>query len=145
MRKIALLIILIVFLLSLDGSFAFFSSKKQQPVIFLTPYNPEVVQNYDSVLSTHNIFKINSRIYFSIYNKKGFSSNYIKYQIVKQDDNAHIGGYSRVRNSVKKLSNKNYYSDYFVLSQTGKYYIQIFDITNLNQWVAINEFRVVDD
>ena len=37
----------------------------------------------------------------------------------------------------------NYY-DYFILYEAGKYYLQIFDIENLNQWIVIGEFRVVD-
>jgi hypothetical protein len=48
-----------------------------------------------------------------VYNPQGFKSDYIKYQVFKQDDKAHIGGYSRIRNITKKLNNKNYYIDYF--------------------------------
>ncbi len=90
------------------------------------------------------IFKIGEKIYFLAYTPLGFKSDYIKYQVVKQDDNAHVGGYSRIRNVTCRVKNKNYYSDYFILYEAGKYYLQIFDIENLNQWIVIGEFRVVE-
>ncbi len=92
-----------------------------------------------------NVFPVNSRIYFAISNPKGFKSDYIKYQIVKQDDKAHIGGLTRIRNVTCRLKNKNSYFDYFLLGEAGVYYIQIFDITNLQQWVAIERFKVVSE
>ena len=106
---------------------------------FLTKKDLDLVDNESAV------FKINQRIYFHIYSKKGFSSNFIKYQIVKQDNNAHIGGYSRIRNITKRIKNKNYDSEYFVLSETGKYIIQVFNIENLNHWIAYRAFLVVDE
>ena len=90
------------------------------------------------------VFKTNERIYFQINVPKGFKSQYIKYQIVKQDDNAHMGGYTRIRNITVKVNSKHSYSDYFVLSQKGKYYIQVFDIENLQQWLAIGSFLVIE-
>ena len=83
-------------------------------------------------------------IYFFIYVPEGFESQYIKYQIVKQDDKAHIGGYTRIFNYLKKVSNKHTYSDYFTLSQAGKYYIQVYNITNLHRWIALGRFNVVE-
>ncbi len=133
----------IFFSIFTNPSFAF--SKKKNSTLFLTPYNPITQSAYDIKLENYTTFKKNERIYFYIYNPKGFSSDYIKYQISKQEDNAHIGGYSRIRNITKRVKNKNYYVDYFVLSQSGKYLIQIFDITNLNQWLVFSEFRVVDE
>ena len=91
-----------------------------------------------------NIFHIGEKIYFLAYTPEGFKSDYIKYQLVKQADEAHVGGYSRVRNVTCRIRNKNYYSDYFILYEAGKYYLQVFDIQNLHQWVVIGEFRVVE-
>ena len=71
-------------------------------------------------------------------------SDYIKYQIVKQDDNAHVAGYTRIRNITCRVKNKNYYSDYFILFEEGKYFLQVFDIQNLHQWLVIGGFRVVE-
>lgn len=137
MKKI--LLILLIFLLSVP-CFAFSFSKKEKPNLIITSYDPSVEKN----IEPQDVFKVEQKIYFMIYTKTGFKSDYIKYQIVKQDDNAHIGGYTRVRNITRRVRNKNYYYDYFTLSQAGKYYIQIFDIQNLHQWLAIGAFRVVE-
>lgn len=135
-------------------SFIFFSTntfgfelfkKTPKPALFLTSYNPSTELQYDKIIKSQEFFKTNSRIYFQIYNPKGFKADYIKYQIIKQDDNAHTGGYSRIRNITSRLKNKNYYSNYFTLSEAGKYYLQIFDIENLQQWVAIAHFTVEND
>ncbi len=140
MRKVLLTI-----LLSILVSIAAYAKKQNKPVIIMSSYDPTVVEAYNNTITSHNIFAVNSRIYFTIYNPKGFKSDYIKYQIIKQDDNAHIGGYTRIRNLTKKVNDKYSYTDYFVLASKGKYYIQVFDITNLHQWLAIDEFRVIDD
>lgn len=131
-------IISIVFILLLTCSAAFCWGKKAKSVLILSD-SPENLLK----LNAKNVFNTNSRIYFAISNPKGFKSDYIKYQIVKQDDKAHIGGFSRVRNVTCRLKDKNSYVDYFLLSEAGIYYIQIFDITNLQQWVAIERFQVV--
>ena len=43
-----------------------------------------------------------------------------------------------------RIKNKNYYSDYFILYEKGKYYLQVFDIENLQQWIVIGSFNVVE-
>ncbi len=123
----------------------FFKKEDNKTYLFLDTKDPRDVQGIDAKLASYQVFKKSDKLYFYIYNKNGFKSDYLKYQIVKQDDNAHIGGYTRIQNKTIRLKNKNYYLDYFVLNQSGKYYIQIFDITNLNQWIAFGEFRVVDE
>lgn len=90
------------------------------------------------------VFKTGEKIYFQIIVPKGFKSDFIKYQIVKQDDNAHTGGYTRIKNITVKVKSKYDYTDYFVISQKGKYFIQVFDIENLHQWLAIGSFLVVE-
>lgn len=142
MKKILYFILLMLFLFS-QSSFAF--GKKNQPVLFLSPYDPRVESDNDTQIEHYDVFKVNSRIYFYVYTPKGFQSDYIKYQIVKQEDNAHMGGYTRIRNITKRVRDKNSFCDYFVLSQSGKYLIQVFDITNLHQWIVYGEFRVVDE
>ncbi|MBR2068548.1 MAG: hypothetical protein IJ877_02180 [Candidatus Gastranaerophilales bacterium] len=119
--------------------------KKSNPVIFLTPYDPRAKISYDEKIEPVNVFRVGDRIYFSTYTKKGFKSDYIKYQIVKQEDNAHTGGYTRVMNKTVRVNNKNYYVDYFIINKAGKYFIQIFDITNLQQWIVMGAFAVVDE
>ena len=138
-------IITILIILLLIPSNAFLFKKKEKPILILSSKDPLLFTNYDEKITEHSVFKINSKIYFLIHVPDGFKSNYIRYQIIKQDDNAHDGGYSRVRAKNIRIKDKNTYSDYFTLSQAGKYYIQIFDIENLHQWRAIGAFRVVND
>ena len=139
---------LIIFLgicLIQSACYAFGFKKKQKPVLFLSPISPQIELEKSGTIKSFDVFKKDNKIYFLIYTPFGFKSDYIKYQIVKQDDNAHEGGYSRVRAKNVRIKDKHTYSDYFTLSQTGKYYIQIFDIENLHQWRAFGGFRVVEE
>ena len=142
MKKLAVILIAL-FLFS--PTYAFFWNKKEKPSLFLSSINPKNSIEFDKTLENHSVFKVGQRIYFLVYVPDGFSSDYVRYQIIKQDDKAHVGGYTRVRGSTKRLNNKHYYIDYIVLSEAGKYGLQIFDITNLHHWVAFGHFRVVNE
>ncbi len=144
MKKLILLLSTLI-LFSPFCSAGIFNRTDKKPVLFLTSYDPRIKSGYDDKIEPANVFRLGDRIYFSVYTKKGFKSDYIKYQIVRQDDNAHIGGYSRVMNKTVRVSNKNYYIDYFVINRTGKYFIQIFDIENLHQWIVMGAFAVLDE
>lgn len=143
MKKLIFLFFLSFFFMA--SANAFFWNKKPEPSLFFTSTDPRIAINYDEKIENHSVFKIGQRIYFLVYNPQGFKSDYIKYQVIKQDDNAHIGGFSRIRNIVKRVSDKNYYIDYIVLSEAGKYALQIFDIENLHQWIIYGHFRVVEE
>ncbi|MBR3605810.1 MAG: hypothetical protein IKL52_07260 [Candidatus Gastranaerophilales bacterium] len=138
-------LIIVFAILLIPSSFAFFWKKKEPCSLFLTSNDPRITINADETLKNEDVFKIGSRVYFLIYNPQGFKSDYIKYQIVKQDDNAHVGGYSRIRNITRRVNDKNYYVDYFVLNETGKYIIQVFDIENLHHWLVLGRFLVKDE
>ena len=142
-KKILIIFFVLLFLNS--TCFAFWFNKKQKPILVLSSVDPRAKIEAEEKIPNHSVFKIGQRIYFLVYTQDGFKSDYIKYQIVKQDDNAHVGGYSRVRNVTRKVTDKNYYIDYFVLSEAGKYALQIFDIENLHQWIAFGHFRLVGD
>ena len=139
-----LIIVFLLFLLCVP-SYAFLWKKKEKSTLILTSYDPRASIEYDKKLINQDVFKVNKRIYFLIYVPDGFKSDYIKYQIVKQNDNAHVGGYNRVRNITRRVNDKNYYVDYFVLPEAGKYALQVFDITNLHHWLALGQFMVVND
>jgi len=141
MKKI-ILILLFIFVISPAG---FCWGKKDRPVLILSSKNPNEISSYDEKIEEKSVFKVGQKIYFLVYTKEGFKSQYIKYQIVKQDDKAHVAGFSRIANVLVKVKNKNSHVDYFTLSQAGKYYLQIFDVENLHQWLAIGGFIVVDE
>lgn len=138
--------LLILILLSITSPcHAFFWKKKEKPSLILSSKDPRETISYDEIIISEDVFKLGNRIYFLIYTPDGFKSDFIKYQLVKQDDKAHVGGYTRIRNITKRVSDKNYYIDYFVLSEAGKYILQIFDIENLHHWIAIAYFVVVNE
>lgn len=142
MKKIAAILLLI---LLFAPSYAFFWNKKEKPSLFLSSKDPKATISYDEKINNEDVFNVGQKIYFLIYTPFGFKSDYIKYQIFKQDDNANVGGYSRIRNVTRKVDNKNFYIDYFVLSEKGKYGLQIFDIENLHHWIAFAHFLVIEN
>lgn len=141
MKKILAAIFIIFFVLS--PAFAF-GKKKQKPVLYMAKSITDIANSTAGKENFPWVFKTNERIYFQIINPKGFKSDFIKYQIIKQDDNAHVGGYTRIRNLTVKVKSKYDYTDYFVLSEKGKYFLQVFDIENLQQWIAIGSFLIVE-
>ncbi len=143
MIKKILLIVLIIILSS--PCYAFFWKKKEKPSLFISSTDPRISISKDEELKNEDVFLLNNRIYFLIYNPQGFKSDYIKYQIIKQDDNAHLGGFTRIRNITRRVDNKNYYIDYFTLSESGKYILQVFDIENLHHWIALGRFMVTNE
>ncbi len=140
MKKVFLVVIL--FLLVSGICFAW--GKKQKPLLYFGNSLEEIEKSILNSSDKNNVFLTGNKIFFLVYTPFGFKSDYIKYQIVKQDDNAHVGGYTRIRNVKCRIKNKNYYSDYFILYEKGKYYLQVFDIENLQQWIVIGSFNVVE-
>ena len=141
MRKIFLTLLI----LASFSAFGFGFKKKEEAIIVLTSKNPAEISSIDEKVTPQYVFRPNSKIYFMVSNPNGFKSDYIKYQIVKQNPNVNVGGYNRVRNITARVRNKNYFSSYFTLTDTGKYIIQVFDIENLQQWLANLAFQVVDE
>lgn len=142
MKKLLIIFLLFVFALP---CFAFLGKKKEKPLLLFSSINPQISIGFDETIKNEDVFQVGKRIYFLVYVPEGFESEYIKYQIIKQDDKAHIGGYSRVGAAVKRIKDKNYYIDYIVLSQAGKYALQIFDITNLHHWIVYGHFVVINE
>ncbi len=140
MKKV-LLILFLMFIL-VNPSFAW--GKKPKNLLYFGHSEGEIEKAVIDNIENKNVFKIGEKIYFLTYVPEGFKSDYIKYQIVKLDDNAHVAGYTRIRNITCRVKNKNYYSDYFILFEEGKYFLQVFDIRNLHQWLVIGGFRVVE-
>lgn len=140
MKKLLLLIFLFSFFI--NPSFAW--GKKPKNLLYFGNSIDEIEKSVIDKIETKDVFKVGNKIYFLAYIPEGFKSDYIKYQIVKQDDNAHVAGYTRIRNITCRIKNKNYYSDYFIIYETGKYYLQVFDIQNLHQWLVIGGFKIVE-
>ncbi len=143
--KFFILILIAVLIFSISNANAGFLRKKQDAVLILTSNDPDISKAKIDDVIAKQYFKVNSKIYFVLYNPEGFKSDYIKYQIVKQNPNAHVGGFQRIRNITSRIKDKSYFKDYFTLSESGKYFIQVFDIENLQHWIAISSFIVVGE
>ena len=144
MKKIIIYNFIFLFLFSLfTPAFALFK-KKEKPILYLSSYNPKAESNY-APEKEKSVFKTKERIYFSLYYPEGFKSDFIKVQVIKQDDKAHVMGYSRISNKTKRVQNRKEYTDYIFIQEAGKYFIQIFDITNLHRPVVHGGFRVVNE
>jgi len=139
------LVLFFLILATNSASALFWNKEKKQTDLILTTKATLDEKELNGAYYANAVFRVGERIYFHVYSKEGFKSNFIKYQIVKQDDNAHIGGYSRVRNVTKRVRDRNYDSEYFVMSEKGKYLVQVFNIENLNHWIAYRDFLVVDE
>ena len=143
MKKLISVLFLIL-ILCLSPAFAF-KKKKARTSLILSKVNPLFYDSYDTKIQEDRYFQKGKPVYFLIQNPSGFKSDYLKFQIIKHDDNAHIGGYSRIKNQTVRIKNKGYYCDYFVLHEKGKYYLQIFDITDTNHWLNMEGFMIIDE
>lgn len=121
-----------------------FGRKNNKATLYMADNQNLLIDSMSGNSTFDWVFKKDSKIYYWINNPKGFKSDYIKLQLVKQDDNAHVGGYTRIKNKTIRVKSKHSYGDYFVISEKGKYFIQIFDIENLQQWLVIGSFLVVE-
>lgn len=90
------------------------------------------------------VFRSGERVYYAAINPKGFKDSVIKVNIFKKDDTSEFWGYSYYSNREHKLTNQNYYTDYFIINQKGLYVMQIFDITDLQDPVILGSFRIAD-
>ncbi len=108
---------------------------------------PFVVFNSAPITETtrpQQVFKSGERVYYAVVNPKGFEDKVIKVNIFKKDDTSEFWGYSYYSNREYKLTNQNYYTDYFIIYQKGLYVMQVFEITNLQDPVAFGSFRIAD-
>ena len=89
-------------------------------------------------------FKQGSKIYYLFFSKKKLDNQYIRVQLFKIGDNIPQGaaGMIRVKDYRLMKDEKYYHTNYFVLHQSGRYVVQIYDPQNLNIPLARGEFKV---
>jgi hypothetical protein len=134
MKKKLLTLILIIL-----ASFALCAcDESQKPFIVFSP------SPINQQTRMREVFKSGERVYYGIVNPKGFEDSVIKVNIFKKDDTSEFWGYSYYSNREHKLTNQNYYTDYFVIHQKGLYVMQVFEITDLQDPVVLGNFRIVD-
>ncbi len=89
-------------------------------------------------------FLTGSRVYYAAINPKGFSDKVIRVQIFKAGEKVNMLGYSFHSNNDYRLENEKYYTDYFVIHSPGHYYMQVFEITDLQKPVILGDFWIVE-
>ena len=89
-------------------------------------------------------FKKDSKIYYLFFSKKKLSNEYIRVQLFKIGDSIPQGGASMMRVKDYRLmkDEKFYHTNYFVLHESGRYVVQIYDPQNPNVPLARGEFKV---
>ncbi len=95
----------------------------------------------DSMKSPKYHFNAGNRVYFGVIAKKKFKDDVIGYQVLHQSDKAHLGGIKIVYSKREALEYDDFYTDYFVPREAGKYFIQVFELRNLQTPITGADFR----
>lgn len=131
--KVAIVSILALFLLS-----ACSITNYKSGILFSD--KPFVGENFEQKI----LFRTNERVYFGIFTKKGFKDDIIQYQLLKKDEKTPVGGYKIVYSNRAEVKHEHYFTDYIVPQGKGLYYIQVFELHNLQQPIVVGNFRVCD-
>lgn len=89
-------------------------------------------------------FDQGAKIYYLFFSKKKLENDYIRVQLFKINDKLPRAGAEMMRTKEYRLMKDELYyqTDYFVLHQSGRYIVQIYDPENLNIPLANGEFKV---
>ncbi len=125
MRKILSFLVCLFFVLLLTVGFG---SNKTKIAFSSAPFTK------DGNNAIKTAFSTGERVYFGIYNPKGFKTRLIKVQIIKKEsEKSEFWGYEYFYNRTAELDNKNYYTDYITFNNPAFYIFRIFEYTDLNE------------
>lgn len=98
----------------------------------------------ETVLKPVCEFDKGTKIYYLFFSKKRLKNDYIRVQLFKINDKVARGGAEMLRvKEYRLMKDEVYYqTDYFVLHQSGRFVVQIFDPENVNLPLAVGEFKV---
>lgn len=83
------------------------------------------------------------RIYYAVVAPHGFKDEAIKIEIVKVSDKVPSMGYSiQYAQNLAIDNTKKYYTNYFTLSSSGAYVMQVFELRRPDKCIARYGFRV---
>lgn len=135
MKKLLLFLILFISLFFTTGC----DSEKPNIAFSKTPFSQT------TGYSLANTFKPGEKIYYAIYNPKGFKTKLLKLQVFKKNDNnSEFWGYEYLYNKTLELRNKNAFTDYVVINSAGHFIFQVFDYTNFQKPVAIGIVKIAE-
>lgn len=97
----------------------------------------------DTMTSTTNIFKPNERIYYLITTPEPVQSKRLLIQVIKLGAHERLG-YDLVWSKQVKIRDEQiyYYTDYFVLTSTGAYIMNVYSKDNPTKILTTNELYV---
>jgi len=132
MRKLILSLLFLIFLAS--GC----TTEKASILFNKYPVTEKNIYDYST------IFPAGRRIYYVILMPKKVESRYIYIQIVKKDNDYGQFGYQLIqtRNIRLKDEEVHYYTDYFVLNESGFYFMKVYSKDNPQKVLASAEFHV---
>ena len=97
----------------------------------------------ENVKNVGRTFLSGEKVYYFLYNPKGFKDDYIRVQIVKKSDKTRHWGYNIYWSKDFHIdSSKNDFSSYFVINEPGYYFMQIFSFDDFDRVVARNDFWI---
>ena len=124
------------------------SCKKQEAAIFLSDSSININNSAQISFIVNNespVFKVQQKIYFVLISKQPVESPVLRLQTIKLD-NKYNYPISQMEIpyaiDMERGSNRHVVTDYFVLHQSGNYFIRIFSLENLNKPIAEAEFFV---
>ncbi len=94
----------------------------------------------DSMKNPKYSFPVGSRVYFGAIAKKKFQDDVIQYQVLHRSDKAHLGGITIVYAKRDRLDYDDFYTDYFVPREAGRYVLQVFELRNLQTPITGADF-----
>lgn len=134
-KYLFIIVFLSVFLLS--------SCEKQEAAIFLSD-SPIEVKNI-SYLPDNPTFRVRQRIYFLLASKKPIECPVLRLQTIKLE-NKYGDPIPQMEipyaTDIERGENQHIVSDYFVLHQSGDYFVRIFALNRLSKPIAQTEFVI---
>lgn len=120
-------------------SLALCGCDKERPGILFssTPFSKELGYKEQSV------YHKGDKIYYLLYNPKGFETRLLKVQVFRKDTGAdEFFGYEYLYNKTVELKDRKFYTDYFIINRTGYFVFQAFEYTNTIKPIIIGIVRV---
>ena len=134
MKKLNIILLLILILFTATSC-----TRDKAGILFNTrPITEKNIYDY----STN--FPVDSRIYYVILMPQKVESRYIYIQIVKKDNDYGRLGYKLIQTRNIRLKDEeiNYFTDYFVLNESGYYFMKVYSKDKPQKVLAAAEFYV---
>lgn len=137
--KIKKIIIFFVFLSFITSGYIFEPKFKAGIIFSREPFNKATIDNYRVDFYPHE------RIYWLLMSKKPLKAKFIKLQILNSNSKSGFTTFEGVAYThIYRLNSDSpyYFTDYFVMQTKGHYYVQIFDLNDLQRPITRADFWI---